>query len=222
MANRFDSKNQFTPEVRTGIQTGVDLVQNIYVSDTIANLKGVKAGLRDNGQLAVVTANDSRWRFDSTSTAVDTTDNFVVSPTNGLGKWLRVDKTVPMKIAVAFGTADAATLFTVPAGVNIQLQDVFWEVTADWTGGTSSAIGISSADAPHSTQGDLLGGAAGSLLADLTAAISITSDPRGASFTATPFTAVLKATDTIRFDRITSAFTAGTGFVHVVANQIQL
>jgi hypothetical protein len=32
---------------------------------------------------------------------------------------------------------------------------------------------------------------------------------------------VLVAADTLKFDRITSAFTAGTGFVHVVGNLLK-
>ena len=107
-----------------------------------------------------------------------------------------------------------------PAGFTLEFEKFFWEVTADFTGGSSSAIGVSSADAPHSTQGDLLGGAAGNVLAELTAAIGYTQGTIGVSYSAAPKLAVLVATDTVRFDRITSAFTAGAGFVHAVAHRI--
>lgn len=221
MTDRYDRHQQFLPPPRVTIATGVDMIRQALVCATIADLKALRAGLRDDGQEVVVTANNSHWRFDAASTAVDVTDSFVVSPTSGTGKWIRTDGTVEMKLAVAFGTADAAVLFTVPAGMKIQIEEAFWEVTADWTGGTSSAIGLSSATAPHETKGDLLGGSAGSVLANLTTTIGHTADPRGASLAATPFIAVLPAAAVVRFDRITSAFTAGTGFAHLIARRVQ-
>ena len=221
MGDRNDRNGQHVPENRAGAFTGVDLIQHSFGVDTIANLKAIPARVRDNGMIAAVAANNSHWRFDADATAVDATDNFIVSPDAGTGKWVRADAVVHMKLAVAFGNADADDLFTVPAGMTLQLEEVFWEVTTSWTGGTSSAIGISSDTAPHETQGDLLGGAVGSVAAEITDAIGFTSEPRGASFTAAPFTPVLAAGSTIRYDEITSAFTAGAGFVHVVARQIQ-
>ena len=188
---------------------------------TKAALKALPADLRMDGMQAVVSADGSRWVFSGASTAADTTDHLVLTPDAGSGRWLRTDQTVPIKLPIGFATADAATLFTVPAGFRLQLDPLFWEVTADWTGGSSSAIGISSADAPHETKGDLLGGATGNVLADLTAAIGKTQGTKGVSFTTTPpGVVVLEATDTIRFDRITSAFTAGAGFVHAIVHQI--
>ncbi len=218
--SNYDKQNRYIQPPRVNVAADVDLLDGVYVADTVAAMKGIPADIRAEGREALVTADGGHWRFSAASTAADTTDNFVLTPTAGDGRWLRTDQTVAMKIAIAFGTADAATLFTVPTGFTLRLQEPFFEITADWTGGSSSAIGISSADAPHSTQGDLLGGAAGTVAAEITAAIKYTGENRGVSFTAAPFMAVLVATDTIRFDRITSAFTAGTGFVHVIANQI--
>jgi hypothetical protein len=215
----FDKNQQFVPGSRT-IAAGVSLVEHAFSASTLAALKSLNAGLRVDGQRAYVSANKSSWVFSASSTAADTTDNFVLTPDVGLGRWLRTDPSVHMKLAVAFGTADAATLFTVPAGVRLELEKLFWEITADWTGGSSSAIGVSSADAPHSTKGDLLGGATGDVLATLVATTGETQGTVGVSFSSAPNLAVLEATDTIRFDRITSAFTAGTGFVHVIARQI--
>ena len=217
---RYDRQNRFVREPRVNVATNVDMVDHVFVADTIAALKGVPSDIRSEGDDAIVTANGSRWRFSAASVVVDASDNLVLSPTAGLGKWLRTDQSVNMKFAVAFGTADAAILHTVPVGFAIELSNLFWEVTTSWTGGTSSAIGVSSSAAPHVGKGDLLGGAAGSLLANLTTAIRITSDPRGLSYTATPFSAALVAADTIIFDRITSVFTAGAGFVHVTARQL--
>lgn len=220
MADRYDNNQQFVPPTRTAISSGIDLVRHSYVCDTIANLKGLKAGIREEGAEVLVTANGSRWRFSAASTAADTSDNFVLTPTTGSGRWLRTDQTVAMKIAIASGTADAATLFTVPTGFTLKLQELFFEVTTNWAGGSSSAIGISSADAPHSTKGDLLGGAAGTVAAELTTTIGYTGENLGINFASAPFVAVIKATDTIRFDRITSIFTSGAGFLHVIANPI--
>ena len=214
-----DKNQQFVPPTRV-IAAGVTLVRHTLAAATKAELKALKADLREDGQEAIVTADRSKWVFAAASAAVDTTENLVLTPDAGTGAWLRADTVAHLKLAIAFGTADAATLFTVPAGFRLELEKVFWEVTADWTGGSSSAIGISSADAPHETQGDLLGGATGDIAATLVAASGELQGTIGVSYSAAPLLAVLEATDTIRFDRITSAFTAGAGFVHAIARQI--
>lgn len=124
-------------------------------------------------------------------------------------------------LPVTFATADAAILFTMPAlgavptAVRARITDLQWEVTAGWTGGASSAIGCSSSNAAFNAKGSLLGGAAGDVAATL-----ITASP--GPFVGTVGTKLasqaavcLVTGDTIRFDRITSAFTAGTGNVLV-------
>lgn len=214
-----DKNQQFVAPTRL-IAAGVTLAPHTLAAATKADIKALKADLRQDGLEVVVTADRSKWVFSAASTAVDTTENFVLTPDAGTGAWLRADTVVHLKIAIAFGTADAAVLFTVPAGFRLEMEKFFWEVTADWTGGTASAIGISSADAPHETQGDLLGGAVGDVAATLVAASGELQGTIGVSYSAAPLLAVLEATDTVRFDRITSAFTAGTGFVHAVARQI--
>ena len=92
----------------------------------------------------------------------------------------------------------------------------YWEITADWTGGSSSAIGISG-PSPHNTKGDLLGGGSGDVAATLVASAGVALGTIGAD---TAAGVMLKAADTVKFDRITSAFTAGTGFVHVVGDLV--
>lgn len=114
-------------------------------------------------------------------------------------------------IPVDFNKADAAVLFTIPAGYRCQVGRAFWEVTTPWTGGASSAIGVSSSNANANTKGDILGGAAGDVAAGLTAGFKGTV---GAKIAALGLV-VLVAGDTIRFDRIASAFTAGAGFLHL-------
>lgn len=119
-----------------------------------------------------------------------------------------------LKLPIAFGTADAATLFTVPLGIRLEITRVWWEVTTSWTGGSSSAIGVSSDDTDYSTKGDLLGGASGDVLATLVSTGRVHKGGTiGAKF-GTNGVAVLAAGKILRFDRITSAFTAGAGFVH--------
>lgn len=116
-----------------------------------------------------------------------------------------------LALPATFATADAAVLYTVPTGMRMRIARVFIEVTTAWTGGSSSAIGVSSSKTAHSTKGDLMGGASGDVLAGLTAGFRGTI---GADL-ATDGLVVLEAADTIRFDRITSVFTAGAGIIHV-------
>jgi hypothetical protein len=120
-----------------------------------------------------------------------------------------------LRLYVDFTLADAAVLYTVPANTSIAIRSCMWEVTAAWTGGTSSAIGISSDLAPHDTKGDIHGGASGDVLATLTAGFK--RGTQGASFTAAPNCVVLTAGKLIRFDRIASVFTAGAGYIHLDA-----
>lgn len=118
-----------------------------------------------------------------------------------------------LKLAVDFTKADAAVLYTVPVGLKFRVARAFWENTIAWTGGSSSAIGLSSSNAGYNTKGDLQGGSGG----DLTAAMG-TGYKGGSAIGAklvAPGVVVLVAGDTIRFDRIASVYTAGAGFAHV-------
>jgi len=120
-----------------------------------------------------------------------------------------------LKLPIGFALADAAVLYTIPAGIKISLNDWWWEITTSFTGGASSAIGISSTNTDYSTKGDLLGGAAGDVVATLVSTGRVHKGGTiGAKF-ASNGKCVLVGGDAIRFDRITSAFTAGAGYVHV-------
>lgn len=118
-------------------------------------------------------------------------------------------------LPITFATANNAVLFTVPTGLRVQIEKVFWEVTTSWTGGSSSAIGLSSSNVAYNTAGDLLGGASGDVLATL---VSTTASgfcgTTGTKLT-TQGLVVLVAADTVKFNRITSAFTVGAGNVHL-------
>jgi hypothetical protein len=195
-----------------------DLTIGTPVADK-TTLKAVAAADRADGDLRIIDADRSLWYFDAGSSASDSTENFVLTPAAGSGRWLRMDKRVIAKIAIDYSIADATVLFTVPAGLRLLLREAFWEITADFGGGSSSAIGLSSSAAPHTTKGDILGGGSGDVAATLAAANGVTQGTIGVSYSAAPKKVMLTAADTIKFDRITSAFTSGTGYVHLVFEQ---
>ena len=128
-------------------------------------------------------------------------DSFVASYLQGLPFWL----TLP----VTFNTTDAAVLFTVPTGVRFCIHRAGWEVGTSWSGGSSSSIGLSSSNAAYNTKGDIQGGSGGDLAAAMTGPGFRGGSAIGAKFATNGFI-VLIAADTIRFDRIVSAYTAGT------------
>lgn len=129
------------------------------------------------------------------------------------GTWSRnISANFALKIAIAYTLADAAVLLTVPTGKRLLLERTFWEVTTAWTGGSSSAIGLSSGATAYNTKGDLLGGASGDVLATLVAGVK--GGTIGAKFGSNGII-LLEPGATVRFDRITSAFTAGAGYVHL-------
>jgi hypothetical protein len=120
-----------------------------------------------------------------------------------------------LALPIGFGTADAATLYTVPAGKRLCIHRAGWEIATSFTGGTSSAIGLSSDDTNASTKGDILGGASGDVAATLVSTgVPIKGGTLGAKFASNGII-VLAAGKIIRFDRITSAFTAGAGTAHL-------
>lgn len=121
--------------------------------------------------------------------------------------------TVTKKCPISKDTADGEVLFTVPAGLRLLLLVAFWHVTADFTGGASSAVGLDSSNAAYSTPGDLLGGAGGDVAAGLTAGFKGTVGAKRV--------VVLEPGDTVRFQRITSAFTAGEGFAVLVFQAVE-
>jgi hypothetical protein len=114
-----------------------------------------------------------------------------------------------------FNMADANVLYTAPAAAQrLHIFDAFWEPTTSFTGGASSAIGLSSSNAGYATKGDLLGGAAGDVAAGLTATAATPLKRTAGTKVASPGVVLLPG-NTIRFDRITSAFTQGAGLIHV-------
>ena len=187
---------------------------------TLTALKAIPAANRVDGMYAHVLADDSLWQFDRAS-ALTGDDVLVATPGAGTGAWLRAPGGALLALPITYATADATVLLTIPTGCVLRVHEFAWKITADFTGGSSSAIGVSSSNhTGNTTKGDLLGGASGDVLATLVA----TSGEFAMGTIGTTFATVAnrrplwKPTDTIRFDRITSAFTAGSGYVLVACD----
>lgn len=179
-----------------------------------------------NAGATYVTADGARWVWSATSTATDATSQLVVAMADGgvagAGRWLRADGAVNLKLAVANTTLDTTVLYTVPVGFRLLVGRAFWEVTLGWSGGTNSAIGLSSSNAAYSTKGDLLGGSGGEVAATLITASpgpfvgTIGAKVGGAS------PVVLVAGNTVIFNRVVDAFSAGSGDAHLPCSVIAL
>jgi hypothetical protein len=178
---------------------------------SLAQLKNVEADTSDHNRL-VQLSDGNVYRYHKGSAL--TPDDLLVIKAKGGGRFLLAPSVdFDLALPIGFALADAAVLMTLPAGCYLQLGRSYWEVTADWTGGSSSAIGASAGQAPHNTKGDILGGAAGDVAATLVASAVRALGTVGADVAAG---ILLKPTNTVRYDEITSAFTAGAGFVHLV------
>lgn len=188
------------------------------VADLTA-LKAVAAADRANGMLCLVLSGMSLWRFHSTSTAADTSENLVAVPAVGSGRWLRADRTVALSLPFTFATADGATLFTVPVGGRIHPREAWWEISTSMTGGSSPAIGVAASVTGWTTPGDILGGASGDVTATLVSTSTRMVGTIGAALsTRTNGRLIMIAADTLTFERITDAFTAGAGNVRVLCD----
>lgn len=92
-----------------------------------------------------------------------------------------------------------------------------WDVRTAFTGGTASAIGLSTSMTGFNTRGDLLGGATGDVEATLVAGLY--GGTLGAKFASNGFP-YLGPGATIKFDRINSAFTGGSGYVQLLVTSV--
>ncbi len=195
---------------KAAIEGGVDAAFG-FVADSAA-IQAIAPTNRSAGMMRLNVSNGWLYRFHATSTAADATGQMVITPTTGDGRWLLVPGIVDLALAITFATADAAALFTMPTGARMLVRRGYWgEITTPFSGGSSSAIGLSSSATGHTTKGDVHGGAAGDVEATLVAGTRLGTI--GADVAAG---ILLVAGDTIRFDRITSVFTAGAGNAHVV------
>lgn len=187
---------------------------------TLAALKSIPADRRVNGQLFLCLADNTLWKYHSSS-SITGDDVLVATPDAGSGRFLRMPGAGKFELAFTFATADAAVLLTMQAGQELAVERVLWRISADMTGGAASAIGVSSnktTPTNWSTKGDVHGGAAGDVAATLVASGGLIAGTIGADMDTLTKTRglILRSTDTLKFDRITSAFTAGSGAVVVV------
>jgi hypothetical protein len=126
-----------------------------------------------------------------------------------------------LKIAFSYATLNNAVLFTVPTLVNgaagLGVENFFWEVTTGFTGGSSSAIAATTSRAPWTTVGAVIGGTGGDVAATLVSTNKYVPGTVGPAFSTGAVTTgkvILRAGDTITFQRVTSAFTVGEGYLH--------
>jgi hypothetical protein len=182
---------------------------------TLAALKALADGApeRTHGNAVLVDADGSEWVFHSTS-ALTADDIVVAAPSAGSGRWLRKVGFVDLALPFTFATADGAVLWTVPTGCILKLESAHWEINTAMTGGSSSAIGVAATG--HTTAGDILGGAAGDVEATLTAGRKAGTIGVKMDTDVELHGMIFVATNTFTFERITSAFTAGAGNVHLV------
>lgn len=189
---------------------------------TRAALTALPAGhaARTHGNVVEVDAPAERWYWHASSTL--TADDILVDAADdapSAGRWLRAPGSVDLACPFTYATADGAAILTLPTGCRFQLLDAYWEVTTGFTGGSSSAIGVASTT--RSTAGDILGGSGGDVAATLVAGAAIpgtigTTMDTLAELHANRFA----AGEAFTLERITSAFTAGVGKVHLVGHLV--
>lgn len=228
LASRQDHKHHIavaTPAAE-GLMSAAYASAIHQVVATMTAMKAIVAAARADGMICGVQVGTGGgfelWQFSAASAAADATSSLVATPAAGTGRWLRADTEVALTLPATFATADATALFTVPAGARLRPRDAWWEVGTNWTGGASSAIGLDTSVAGWNTEGDVLGGAAGDVAATL-----VTTNTRMCGTLGTKLDAhthdrlILIAGDTINFNRITSAFTAGAGNARVLCDVLQ-
>lgn len=189
-------------------------VARAQVTLTVAQLKAIGADDARRTHGAEVQLTDgSRWFFHSTS-ALTGDDIIVVAPTTGSGRWLRQIGYADLALPFTAATADGATLLTIPTGCVFKLESAHWDITVAMTGGSSSAIGVAATG--HTTAGDILGGATGDVEATLTAGRKAGTVGAKMDTDVELHSMIFGAAAAFTFERITSAFTAGSGNVRLV------
>lgn len=184
---------------------------------TRTTLAALDVNNREDNQLAYVLSDGSWWRFIASSVVADATGNFVVTPagTPATGRWLRVPGPIDISAAFTFATPDTTALVTLPAGALVLVRRGYWKVTTAFTGGSGTPkYGFYSTNAGANTPGDLLGGAAG----DGTATLGTTGTKLGTIGAKTAAGILLVGGDAISFNVFVTAFAAGVGQGHFVAD----
>lgn len=182
---------------------------------SLAQLKAVDPTQFDKHTL--VRLDDGRTFYYHPTSELDGDDIFVITPNGLTGRYILAPGVQRVPLTVTAALADAAVLATLPTGFIGQVIRGDWGTpTTSFTGGTSSTIGLSSSNAAHNTKGDLHGGASGNLAAAL-ADTAFMPGTIGADIAAGAF---LVGGNTILYDEITSAFTAGATVAGLTFNVI--
>lgn len=176
---------------------------------TLAQLKALDVG--DNVPGEVLPVGNLFYQY-LPSSVLAGDDVFVVAPTTGSGRYVLAPGCIAdISVPFTFATPDTTILATANTGFFGVIQRGYWEVATSMTGGATPAIGLSSSNGTGNTaQGAFIG-------STLTAAL--TAGKRcGTIGTTIAAGAVLIGGNTLRFDAITSAFTAGAGNAHLIVN----
>src|SRR5262245_38106906 len=100
-----------------------DLLNALGGAPSVTDVKAISPDERSDGQ-KLVTNDGRRWRFNASSVLTTDGDQLLIIPTVGTGVWcLEPGQVVDLRLAIAFGTADAAILYTMPTGSRIHLYD---------------------------------------------------------------------------------------------------
>lgn len=198
----------------------------VAIAATVATMAALTAfddehSARVHGNEVGVDADGSRWYWHSTSTL--TSDGILVQAADdapSAGRWLRATGSVDLACPFTYATADGTAILTLPTGARFALTRAYWEVTTGFTGGSSSAIGVASTT--MSTAGDILGGSGGDVAATLVSGAAIPGTVGGKLDALSEIHANLFAAgEAFTLERITSAFTAGVGKVHLVGHLLR-
>ncbi len=190
---------------------------------SLTAMKGINPGARVDGQIFLNLADDTPWTFNAASSLTGD-DILVAAPDSGSGRFLRLPGAGKFELPFTFATLDAAALLTMQAGQELAVERVGWRISTGMTGGTGSAIGVSSnktTPTNWSTKGDILGGASGDVAATLTAGLKVGTIGADMDTLTKTRGLILVSGDVLRLDRITDAFTAGAGNVVVVGTLLK-
>jgi hypothetical protein len=197
---------------------------------TLTALKAMP--VTDHVPYELVTLSDGRVVYYH-PTSVLTADNLFIfdpstilvggTPTAQPGKFLLAAGPTVLVLPITYATTDASSICTIPTGAELKVNELLWNVTTSFTGGTTPSIGIAASITGYSTEGDLLGGATGDVAATLVSTgAKYKAGTVGAQFATLTLRdgCVLVAADYIKYDRITNPttpFSAGAGNVIVKA-----
>lgn len=163
----------------------------------------------------------ARYRFVAGSTTPDNNQSqlaVVPGTSPASGKWLRIDSAFDLVIPVTFANTDGQQLVLVPAEMTLLpvYAGIFLEVVTAWSGGAASTVGLSFSNGTVTrVAGNLAGGAAGNGAFTYVSYRQFTLGLQYSIAAGTSNAVVLGPASQVFWDRIVSAYTAGTGNVHM-------